>query len=157
MPHWVHGGAPLTFHFMFTLVIKPDPRCVEGNLCSWMCSFPLLLPVDIPGHQEGLLKPFSPDTIPPIRMGSRMTVYLWFTPFQMFPRAPCSALALTGNCLWDHVQMVIAPQLWKPRTVHSVQQAVGLIVFFFLCLPFLLLHFVSFFPQSVFVWDVCFG
>lgn len=45
MPHCVHGGAPLTdLSLLFTLLIKPEPCRMEGNLCSWMCSFPPALP-----------------------------------------------------------------------------------------------------------------
>lgn len=74
---------------LVTILIKPEPGCVEGNPCSF--------PVDIPSHQEGLLKLLFPDIFPPIRIASRMAVNLCFAPFQMFP--PCSALVLTGNCL----------------------------------------------------------
>lgn len=66
----IHSYATLcswrcTYHLslLFTLLIKPEPYCVEGNLCSWRCSFHPHLSVDIPSHQEGLLKLLFPDII----------------------------------------------------------------------------------------------
>ena len=107
---------------LVTLLIKPKLDCLECNLYSWMCSFPLNIPVDIPSQQEGLLNLIFQPIIHHIRMASQIAAYLCFTPFQMSPHAPFSAFALW---LWIACEIMrsgnghtVTLLLWKPRREH---------------------------------------
>lgn len=51
-PHCVHGGAPRSLQFYSSPLANRKPRGGEGNLCSWTCSFPQPLPVDVPIPQR---------------------------------------------------------------------------------------------------------